>query len=166
MGSFREKFYGKLDIYESLDLDGFRSDLTGWLGSPASVFYSILDKLQKTNTIIEVGSWKGLSAITMAKYLEGRDVEIICIDTFLGSDEHHLDPSFSSFGIKNLRPNLYEQFLYNVINENTTKIITPLPQTSSIAARILKHHQISADLIYIDGRFLGSFRSEWHYGFR
>jgi predicted O-methyltransferase YrrM len=76
------------DIFQDLDI--LEKDTQGW-SSTGESFNEAIKKL-KPKTIIEVGTWKGASAINMAKLTlaEGvRDVEleVICVDTFLGSYE-------------------------------------------------------------------------------
>lgn len=131
-------------------------DEQGWSSTGTSFESSV--KETNARTIIEVGTWKGASALNMAKIaLElgypRNELEIVCIDTFLGSWEHHT--TFSSFkqgnGKKiNGRPNIYEQFLSNVIHKEYTDIITPFPIDSYNGALCLQQWKISADLIYID----------------
>lgn len=90
----------------------------------------------------------------MAKYVKekGLDCEIVCIDTWLGSWEHWTEKeNYQRLLVKSMRPRLYEQFIVNVIHENVTDIITPLPQSSTNAFKILNKKGIKADLMYIDG---------------
>lgn len=52
-------------------------------------------------------------------------------------------------------PMLYQQFLYNVAKAGRQETIIPIVQTSVNAARLLRAHQVQADLIYIDGSHEG-----------
>jgi SAM-dependent methyltransferase len=147
--SVRKKVYGDYNPYEGFD--ALPVDEQGW-SSTSPVFEEVIAEL-KPKLIVEVGSWKGCSAIFMAqtclKYYD--NFEIVCIDTFLGSVEHWTgDQSLLFKGIKNGRPAIYEQFLSNVIYYELEKYITPLPVDSVNGHEILKHHQVQADLIYID----------------
>lgn len=148
-----------LDVYNDLDLNKFPldTDTQGWCGH-GHILEKYVD-LAKPNLIIEVGTWKGLSAIIMAKKLKSLDLEskVLCIDTWLGASEHWDDMfgSESNVGMVQYMEHgmplgLYYQFLANVIRENVTDYIVPLPSTSRSAAEILALNSIKADLIYID----------------
>lgn len=141
--------YSDYNPYEGLELMAVNAQ--GW-ASTSPVFEEIIQELQP-KLIIEVGTWKGASAIhmaqTMLKYYN--DFEIVCIDTFLGSVEHWVDQQGALFsGIKNGRPMVYEQFLSNVIHFELTDYITPLPVDSINGYEILSKLGIQPDLIYID----------------
>ena len=142
--------------YQGFDIAAFKPDLQGW-NSVDPIFESVLGKL-KPKRIVEVGSWKGLSAIHMASLLkksELRDFEILCVDTWLGSYEHWLerdDPMyFDSLRLKHGFPRLYEQFLANVLITGHADVITPFPLASGQAAMFLRLKNVEFDLIYIDG---------------
>jgi predicted O-methyltransferase YrrM len=141
------------DIFQDLDI--LEKDTQGW-SSTGESFNEAIKKL-KPKTIIEVGTWKGASAINMAKLTlaEGvRDVEleVICVDTFLGSYEHYC--TMGTFDLletrKNGRPKIYDQFLSNIVHEKLQDVITPFPVDSGNGALALKHWGVQADLIYID----------------
>jgi hypothetical protein len=129
-------------------------DMHGW-GSDAPIFRALISEL-RPRLIVEVGSWKGASAIHMAGICkdERLGTQLICVDTWLGSLEMWTDPNDPDRYGSLLRrwgyPTLYEQFLSNIINTGHINCIVPFPQTSLIAARFLAHHQVQADLIYID----------------
>jgi hypothetical protein len=129
-------------------------DLQGW-NSDQPIFKKLVDLVQPEQ-IIEVGTWKGASAVHMTelakKYCPG--VVTLCIDTFTGSnatlwtDEALIGLlSRGEYGF----PLIYYQFLYNVASRNLTDNIFPFPVTSSCAAEVLRHFSVEADLIYIDG---------------
>jgi len=149
MKEIRKKIYGDHDPYENLEL--LDVDIQGW-ASTSFVFAEIIEAIQP-RLIIEVGTWKGGSAIHMAKtclkYYD--DFEIVCIDTFLGSVEHWVDQKdLLHKGVKNGRPIIYEQFMSNVVHSNLQDYITPLPVDSINAHEILTKLDVQADLIYID----------------
>ena len=63
----------------------------------------------------EVGSWKGRSAINMARAVKTLDLpaEIVCVDTWLGSPEHWLKQHaewYKSLRIANGMPQLYYNY--------------------------------------------------------
>jgi hypothetical protein len=149
MKEIRKKIYGDYDPYEGLEV--IEPDLQGW-ASTSPVFEEVISTI-RPKTIIEVGTWKGGSAVHMAstclKYYD--DFEILCIDTFLGSEEHWTDQKGLLFkNIKNGRPTIYEQFLSNVVHREYQNYITPLPVDSINGHEILTKLNIMADMIYID----------------
>jgi hypothetical protein len=80
-------------------------------------------------------------------------VQIVCVDTWLGSPEHvlALQPGWrESLRLRNGYPQLYFTFLTNVIQQGVADMIVPLPATSENAATILAHKGIRPQLVYID----------------
>lgn len=124
-------------------------DLTGW-NSTSDAFELAIREIEP-KFIIEVGSWKGRSAIHMARL--AKEAQILCIDTWLGSPEmiglktpleDHLKRSHGW-------PQLYFTFISNVIRHIGRERICPLPTASTVAAVLLSKLNLQADLIYIDG---------------
>lgn len=153
--------HGNVNPYENVPPQ--REDEHGW-ASTGGCFDELFEK-RKPKTVIEVGTWKGASALNMAKLAAKNEIppqefELVCVDTFLGSWEHHT--TMNTFNIPDLidldasshkingRPKVYETFLCNVIRNNLTDVITPFPIDSVNGALCLKHWKIEADLIYID----------------
>lgn len=140
--------------YEGHDVAAHPADLQGW-GSNDPIFRYVLATL-RPQVIIEVGTWKGASAIHMGLLLRelGIPGQIVCVDTWLGSPEHfigHVAAWRQSLRLQNGYPRLYFTFLTNVIEHGLTDVIVPLPATSENAAAILAYRKISADVVYIDG---------------
>lgn len=149
MEEIRKKIYKEYDPYLGLKI--LPEDKQGW-ASDSAVFEGIITELQP-KVIVEVGTWKGASAIHMAKMCLKHydDFEIVCIDTFLGSVEHWTgQQDLLMKDAVNGRPAIYEQFLSNVVNNGLIKYITPLPVDSINGAEILKALDVVADLVYID----------------
>jgi len=148
--SVRDKIYSGHDPYENFT--PVKYDLQGW-ASTSPCFEESIREI-KPKVIVEVGTWKGASAVHMAKTCKKyyNDFEIICIDTFLASVEHwtKIDPNLPKAMLKNGRPIIYETFLTNVVQENLTKHITPFPIDSINGGLVLKALNVKADLIYID----------------
>ena len=123
--------------------------IKGWQ-SESLVFNDVISEF-KPKTIIEVGSWVGASALHMANCLIKNNIEdfqILCIDTFLGSNaslwlENYVNPD-------NVFTQQYDQFCANVTYSKLNKHISALPMTSSSAAELCKTLGVTADLIYID----------------
>ena len=152
MEKVRDKIYSPdyspyTGLYPVLELQ-----VRGW-ASTGVAFDIAIDEVNP-KLIVEVGTWKGASAINMANIClqKGSDFEIVCIDTFLGSVEHwtDADPTLLKPNLKNGRPNIYEQFLSNVIHSGLTDHITPFPIDSINGGLVLKKLGVLADLIYID----------------
>lgn len=138
-------------IYENLEL--LPLDLTGWNGDK-EIFNDLIKRVSP-KTIIEVGSWKGLSAINMANSVKSNELnaKIYCVDTWLGAIEFW--STLASTEERNLLqkngyPQIYYQFLSNVVHTKNQDIILPFPNTSENGFRYFKHMKIKADLIYID----------------
>ena len=129
-----------------LPFDGF-----GWT-STEPVFKDIIDEL-KPKLIIEVGTWLGASARHMVKCAREHhaDVELIAVDTFLGSQEFDGWPDIVGKLLQYGRIDAYPQFLSNVIHAEMQEHITPLPLDSMNAFHVLKKLGVKADLVYIDG---------------
>ena len=142
--------------YEGFDATKHPYDLQGWTDA-LTIFEPLINSLEP-NLIIEVGSWKGQSAIRMAKHLEskGSPGKVLCVDTWLGGLEHWKKkgsvkkPWFEYLKLQNGYPSIYYQFLSNVVHSGMQDRIIPLPQTSLIAARLLKHYNIKSKMIFID----------------
>lgn len=138
-------------IYSNVEL--LPLDLQGWNGN-SNIFFDLINETQ-AKTIIEVGTWKGQSAINMALSIKklGLKSKLYCVDTWLGATEFlttHAHTRERNLLQKNGYPQIYYQFLSNVIHSGVQDVILPIPNTSTNAARYLKNNNISADLIYID----------------
>ena len=157
MGQIAQKWLNKLHAknpYEGFDYHKFPIDLPDW-GSYHPIFANIISQLKPT-LILEVGTWKGSSAIHIATLLRdlGLDSVIICIDTWLGGLEHIISADQSNLDIRQYcdhgYPRLYDQFLANVMHCNCQDWIVPFPNTSNIAAKWFAREKVLADFIYID----------------
>jgi hypothetical protein len=139
------------DIYNNLDL--LPEDLSGWNGDN-KIFGQLIEEI-KPKVIIEVGTWKGLSAINMGKHVRKNNLNttIYCVDTWLGAIEFWdklNNTKERNLLLKNGYPQIYYQFLSNVVHNDLQDIILPFPNTSENGFRYFKSKQINADLIYID----------------
>lgn len=127
--------------------------LIGWNGN-RPIFPLLIQEI-KPKLIIEVGSWYGQSAVNMGlscNQLGLEDTSIICIDTWLGSEEHWKDPELLKLmELENGYPTFQKRFLSNIVNNKLQDKILPLPMPSQIAASYLSSFGLKAQLIYIDG---------------
>ena len=153
MNKYMEMIHG-YDVYENFDHKKYPHRIFGWNVNP-KLYEKYIDTI-KPKIILELGTWLGASAISMAKIIKEKDLntKIICVDTWLGSLEfiglHERDKDRALVPV-NGYPTIYNQFLANVIHENLQNIIIPLPNTFKHSCHWLDLHDIYADLIYIDG---------------
>ena len=138
-------------IYENLEL--LPEDSSGWNGK-SILFKNLIEEL-KPSTIIEVGTWKGQSAITMGNTIKelGLETKIYCVDTWLGAIEFWATLKHTEerdLSLKNGYPQVYFQFLSNVVHHQLQDIILPFPNTSENGYRYFKGNGIHPELIYID----------------
>jgi hypothetical protein len=144
------------DIYQDFDFKSHPNNPTGW-GGDSPAFAEILQK-HHPKLIIEVGTWKGASAIHMASLLDQLDLpdtSILCVDTWLGALEFRADLTdperFLALECRHGYPTVYYRFLANVCHAGKQRRIIPFPFPSTTAALWLLRTDVRADLIYIDG---------------
>jgi hypothetical protein len=150
--SIRTIFH-KDDPYVGFDFSAKPADTQGW-GAGHKIFDVVIGAI-RPKLIIEVGSWKGKSALHMAALCQSLElqVEIVCVDTWLGSPGLYIRPNdeyLASLSPRNGYPTIYYTFLGNVMRAGMQDVITPVPLPSNHAAEILKHYKVTADLVYID----------------
>jgi hypothetical protein len=144
----------RLNPYEGFDFQSLPFDAHGW-GGQSSAFRELI-ALSKPRLIIEVGTWKGASALEMAAAIRdlGLPTRIICVDTWLGALEFWTDQKdperYLSLQLRHGYPAVYYQFLANVCHKGFQEQIVPFPQTASTAALWFRSFGISADMIYVD----------------
>jgi tetratricopeptide (TPR) repeat protein len=101
--------------------------------------------LPRDGTIIEIGSFMGLSSIIMANALftsQNYAAKLYCIDTWEGSPEH---ADLSEIKTRQL----FDIFLANIQNSGVGSLIHPIRKPSVIAAADFTNE--SVDMIYVDG---------------
>jgi predicted O-methyltransferase YrrM len=155
MGTTIESLLARLhpaDPYRGFPYADYSVDLDERRKNP--VLTRLVEEL-RPRLVVEVGSWKGWTAIEIASQLRRMELDaaVVCVDTWLGSVEHW-DGSAPSWDVRPLLkhgyPTLYFQFLANVMHKGCSDLIVPLPNTSANAAKLLARHRVSADLVYID----------------
>jgi hypothetical protein len=148
------KLLHQTNPYEGFDLRCYAPDLHGW-GSRSPAFRELIVQT-KPRLIVEVGTWKGASALEMAAVIRelGLSTQILCIDTWLGALEFWTDQNdperYLSLQLRHGYPTVFYQFLANVCHQGFQDRIVPFPQTASVAASWLRYYGISADMIYLD----------------
>ena len=121
----------------------------GWAGSNHPWLVETIRELKTPSLIVEVGVWKGASALTIAQELArlGSGV-VLAVDTFQGSAEHWV----GEYHVPLLdgRPVLYEMFIENVVDTGLQDYVVPLPIDSINAAMALTDLGVSVDMIHLD----------------
>lgn len=147
-----EQIHDQAFAPESFDVP---PEMQGWIDGPNFKHYFCEAISREPNAgglvVVEVGSWKGLSACIMCEYLRdaGKDggSRVIAIDTWLGSPEH-----VRQLGAQRHLgyPTLYAQFLSNVRFHGCEGIIYPFPISSVQGGHFLEQNGVLADIVYID----------------
>ncbi len=144
------------DPYAGFDFNAHPFDDHGW-GSRSGAF-STLIAATKPRLVIEVGTWKGGSAIEMCRHLDRLgldDTRVLCIDTWLGALEMWGDQTdeerYGALSLRHGYPGIYYQFLANICHSGNQSRIIPFPLPSVTAAQWLSLRGVRAGLIYIDG---------------
>lgn len=121
--------------------DWFSHNIPNW----QNVFNAVRFDFSQAVTIIEIGSYEGLSASWIAEnLLINPESRLYCIDTFEGSVEHS----------EAQKKNLLESFLSNVACTQKEEQIICIQQDSFSALADLYTNGLRADIIYIDGSHL------------
>lgn len=158
--SVREALYGDEDIYQGFPIDQHPLDTQSW-GGFDEIFGRLIAALRPSR-IYELGTWRGWSAITMARACREHGVacqEIVCIDTWLGSTGMLIrkraggvipSPNRSMLDRRHGYPRCYDRFLANVIHTGCQDLITPLAASTDVGTSVLRAIGLPADLIYLD----------------
>lgn len=145
------KYIYKTSPYQSIDTAHVPADIGSWGGNDK--FLAALVRKIRPRVILEIGTWKGASAINMGISAKscGLYTEIISADPHIGSPGLWLHNP-NAMHLNDLgQCGTYMLFLANVKRAGLEGVITPLCVTSSVATSIMKQVGIQADLIYIDG---------------
>jgi hypothetical protein len=149
------------NAFNNLDITNYKPDIHGWMDSGFSdIICKIVNERNRNDkiTVIEVGSWKGKSCVTIAntlKRLGFTNIIIIAIDTWLGAPEFWtwgIDDSTrgKSLNIINGYPSVFYTFTSNIKYLKHDDVVAPFPISSTQAVEVLKYYNILADVIYID----------------
>lgn len=140
----RDPFADPPDALRPLDLQGWRS------GHP--YLAEAVDQVRPA-VVVEVGTWKGASALHMARTMAERAIPgtVIAVDTWLGAVDHWADEGlFAELATEHGFPSLYRTFLANVLREGLAERVVPLPLDSVNAAALMRLHGVTADVIHLD----------------
>eukprot|EP00457_Paulinella_chromatophora_P015256 gb/GEZN01015841.1/.p1 GENE.gb/GEZN01015841.1/~~gb/GEZN01015841.1/.p1 ORF type:complete len:264 (+),score=6.44 gb/GEZN01015841.1/:24-815(+) len=142
------------NVYEGFEPQA--EDLQGWPNSDAA-FYAHFVNLLRPKLVIEVGVWKGASAILLATAMKtiSKGGTFIAVDTWLGALEFYTEQRKHKDMERDLRfkngwPTIYYQFLSNVVQKGLQDFVIPMPMPSRMAHNLLQMDNVEADLIHID----------------
>ncbi|WP_172329663.1 class I SAM-dependent methyltransferase [Mangrovicoccus sp. HB161399] len=150
MAGIRERL-GLEDPFASYVHDPGRADRQGWNSSHP--FLEAALREVEPRLVIELGVWKGMSAIHMGGLLQrqGNGAEILAIDTWLGSAGHLAAAGRrAELAPVDGYPTLYRTFLANVFEAGLQQAIVPLPMDGHSAARALAALGVTAGVIHVD----------------
>ena len=140
----RDPFADPPQALRPLDLQGWRSQHP-YLEEAVERF--------RPRVVVEVGTWKGASALSMARAMAARDIPgtVIAADTWLGAVYHWADEElFAELATEHGFPSLYRTFLANVLREGLAERVVPLPLDSVTAAALMRLRGVAADVIHLD----------------
>lgn len=135
------------EIYRGIERQSLAVDLQGW-NSYGPIFEGVINRVQP-KVIIEVGSWKGASAIHMARLAP--EAIIYAVDLWVP----HIGVGLGEFPRTQIperwdAPTFYHQFLTNVKHANCDDRIIPVRGLTVPIASCLGAWGVQADLIYLD----------------
>lgn len=145
-----DKIHQGRNPYHEFPVNEWKGHFIAW-GHEHPWFKEAIEEL-RPSVIVEVGTFLGGSAIHMAKHCKrlGLDTAICCVDTWLGSIDH-LSQLHAELHYRWGRPSTYYHFMANAIEQGVSDMLVPVPTDSLNGMRWLKHHGITAPLVYIDG---------------
>lgn len=118
---------------------------------------SHLSRASRDVVFVEVGTWKGASAVRIADALKQRGVLkwLVCVDTWLGSPECYTwgfdDPTLGR-GLRAIAgfPTVFQTFANNITSLGHEDVIAPFPISSIQAAAALAHYKCKAHAVFVD----------------
>jgi len=154
MDKFINTLFNNIAMYVPNSRGGI-DDAQGWMDENVLKMFDIIQRPCKV--IIEVGSWKGRSALNFGKHIIKSEPEgvVLCIDTWLGA------PEFWTWGSEDMErggslilqdgyPSVFYTFLNNVYANQLQDTVVPFPISSEQGYNVLTHYQFKVDAIYID----------------
>jgi predicted O-methyltransferase YrrM len=141
------------DPFEGFPVEPIAEDSQGFQVSDNSPFFDQLFSLLAPRTLLELGTWKGSSAIGFAnRMLTYCDAPVIaCVDTWVGSLEHWATPSLrAELHLRWGYPTLYCRFVANVIRAGVAPWIIPLPMLTETALQLMTQRDVFVDVVYLD----------------
>lgn len=122
-------------------------------GSTSLILSQLIDSIQP-QSIVELGTWKGTSAIHMIQHAVKHQpgVVVLCIDTWLASNPAlwKIKRFRESVLAQQIERSQYTQFLCNVLLSGFEKQILPFRNTSSLALQLMRERGVVVDFVYVD----------------
>ncbi len=126
----------------------FWHDNMGRFKERAGLFY-IASKLNNPKTIVEIGSWVGVSTCYIAAGLASNSkAHILGVDTFKGTTINEVASVAWNKSVSNMGGTTLNRFIENVKLTGFEKKISPIVSESHIAAKKWKNE---IDFLFIDG---------------
>ena len=114
----------------------------------------ILDRNITVPLIVEVGSFKGGSACTIASTIKeaGLHATLLCIDTFLGDVNMRTDHNgwLDWLDLQGGHPTVFDQFMANIVDRGHQDVVLPLVASSTVGLRALQRIGITFPMAYLD----------------
>jgi len=130
-------------------------DTVSW-GLDARSLHTILERT-RPSFIVEVGSWKGLTAITIGQWLKTQSSHascpiIVCVDTWLGTTRAwtHRGAFRNTLFANAGYPSIFYQWLFNIKHAGLEELVMPLPLPSTMGALYFAQRKLAPDLVFID----------------
>ncbi|KAK3242633.1 hypothetical protein CYMTET_47684 [Cymbomonas tetramitiformis] len=153
--------YYEHNPYEDFQPDRQYSGGQGWDGGGYDwdVFHLLTAQGRPPQLVVEVGVWRGKTALVLAKLLQGaKGGVLIAVDTWLGALEFWTrektqgrpDPQ-RDLVIQNGFPSVFYSFLSNVMLDRLQSFVIPFPVPSRLAADFLLKSAVKADIVHLDG---------------
>jgi len=147
MNDINFEFFGLKSPYDRFDSNTIEKNcnIENWQYPDSTNIFRQFITEKRPTLIIELGSYLGWSAITMANICKqnGIDCKILCIDTWLGSVEHWRKDKCNSLSKYNYFSNgtstMFDSFCKNVISHGVENYIIPLPNTTDMMFKLLSH---------------------------
>ena len=144
-------FYDDHDVYRNLTLRPL--DLSGW--DNGGNIYRLLVQSLSPYLVVEIGVWKGASAMKLAAALKEQGFGVlVAVDMWLPIVQywinHHSMNRKADLQFQNGYPTLFYTFLSNVVQLNLTEFVIPMPTSSRMAAETFTKLRQKAELIHID----------------
>lgn len=133
-------------------MEHFNQSVPGFFADGDFVFYQEIVQhfVSSTNDpghFVEVGSYKGRSTSFLAVEIvnSGRQIQLDCVDTWKGNEEHQAGQPYEDSDVVNDR--LFEVFISNMAP--VAHVINPVRMTSLEAAT--RYKDLSLDFVFLDG---------------
>lgn len=120
--------------------------IPGWFDFEA-IYDQAVSEARDGDTLVEIGSWMGKSAIYLAQKVResGKQIRVVCVDPWTGTPGHPvLTPIVEKHG-----GSIFEVFKANVVAAGLDDIIAPLEMPSVEGAK--RFEDASVFMAFIDG---------------